>query len=103
MTNWKPSDAEVDAAWLELWTADTRYQTREWQNERVAAALIAARDAAPEPDTTEFEAAVDALIADANALGVALARRQSEPYIEKLRKFREESRQHMIAMYKERR
>ena len=92
-SSWKPSAAEVDAAWLELWTADTRYQTREWQNERVAAALIAAHDAAPEPDTAEFEAALHRLVSRAIAYGRGTAEHDAVdvPF------------QRLIDMYKERR
>ena len=59
-SNWKPSDAEVDAACAEF---QRRYPLtgfgREWPDV-MRKILIEAHDAAPEPDTTEFEAAVEA-------------------------------------------
>ena len=76
MTNWKPSDAEVDAACkahacglypgididFDQVEGDPR-DTKLWP--AMTAALIAAHDAAPEPDTTEFEVALDDLIKSA--------------------------------------
>ena len=92
-SSWKPTDAEVDAAWGELWAADPRYFTRDEQNAFVSAALIAAHDAAPEPDTTEFEAALHRLVSRAIAYGRGTAEHDAVdvPF------------QRLIDMYKERR
>lgn len=107
MTNWKPSDAEVDAAWAAF------VETRAWRDREDQAikadgkpsmerALIAARDAAPEPDTTEFEEAVQAFLVKGLECEDAAQWRDWTSF-EYIGAEVYAARQRLIAMYKERR
>lgn len=92
MTKHDPAEIEAVAGSIRA-SVHLNWNMHDWKN--MALAAVESLDAHRAP---AIRAAVAALIADSNALGVALARRQSEPYIEKLRKHRAESERALLAI-----
>jgi len=94
MTNWEPTPEQIDAAGEEIYGSGwEELSDASWFSDQISAALTAAHNAAPEPDTTEFEAALHRLVSRAIAYGRGTAEHDAVdvPF------------QRLIDMYKERR